>query len=634
MSPTTGAERSTVISPTARPAAWLPAVSTRLAVNPADPAYHNNLGNVLSNLGRLEEAAGAIGHALEHQPDNPQVRNNMGIILRRLGRFDEAARHFQGAVTAKPDYVEAHSNFGNLLMDMERFDDAAATFRHALELNPGFAVAHGNLGNALKRGGRYQEAIASYRRALKIEPAFGDALNNLAEALKETGEVAEAIPLYRRALAQGKGDQGTGHATSLEGVHANLLFALNCLPDMDPAAVLAEHRAWAGRLAPPAQPARHDPQRRLRVGYVSADFRRHSVAYFIEPVLEHHDRSAFEVFCYANVARPDEVTDRLRGRAEHWRDIRIHDDGAAARMIRDDAIDILVDLGGHTMDSRLAVFARRPAPVQVTWLGYPNTTGLAGMDYRLTDAVADPEGTDAWHSERLVRLAGGFLCYRPRTDAPEVPPPEGSHGDAGRPVTFISCNNLAKVTPSVVETWAAILGRVPGSRMVLKAKGLYDDHTRSRVTDRFAAHGIAPDRIETRGWIVEGSPLAVYAGADVALDTFPYNGTTTTCESLWMGVPVVTLAGDRHAARVGASILGRLGLTDLVSATPAAYTECAVALAGDAERRQELRRDLRAMMAASGLTDGPAFTAKLEDAYRTMVRERCAAGAGGPGSRE
>ena len=392
--------------------------------------------------------------------------------------------------------------------------------------------------------GQYEAAGAAFEAALSLMPAYADALSNRGEVLRETGEAGAAIDYYRRALdADG----------ARPAIHSNLLYALNCVTDVDRGAVAAEHRRWAQAHARPATAtATHnnaaDPERRLRIGYVSPDFRRHSAAYFIEPVLAAHDPAAVEIFCYASSSLRDEVSDRLRALAHGWRDIDALDDGEAAKRIGADGIDILVDLSGHTMNGRLALFAGKPAPVQVTYLGYPNTTGLNAMDYRLTDARADPEGDgEAFHSETLVRLSGGFLCYRPPDDAPAVAPPNNG------PVTFISCNNLAKVTPPVVAAWAALLARLPDCRLALKAKALGDAGARRRMAERFADHGVAAGRIDLMGWVETGSHLGVYGGADIGLDTFPYNGATTTCEALWMGVPVVTLAGDRHAGRVGAS---------------------------------------------------------------------------------
>jgi predicted O-linked N-acetylglucosamine transferase (SPINDLY family) len=345
------------------------------------------------------------------------------------------------------------------------------------------------------------------------------------------------------------------------------------------------------------------------------------VSYFFEPVLAAHDAAAFEVFCYSDAPVADAVTQRLRAQAGQWRDIAGLSDERVAALIRADRIDLLVDLAGHTARNRLLVFARRPAPVQATWLGYPNTTGLAAIDFRVTDAVSDPPGqTEAWHTEELVRLAGPFSCYAPPAESPPVSPlPALAAGH----VTFGCLNNLAKLTPPTVALWAQLLGAVAGSRLLLKASGLADAETAARLRQEFAGQGIDPARLDLRG---AGQSVArhlgVYHQVDVALDPFPYNGTTTTCEALWMGVPVVTLAGDAHVSRVGASLLTHLDLTACIAESPAAYVDRARGLAGDLARLAVLRAGLRERLRASPLCDGPGFTRQLEDAFRAMWRRK------------
>jgi predicted O-linked N-acetylglucosamine transferase (SPINDLY family) len=589
-------------------------MANAVELKPDAAGFHNNLGNVLSSLGRRAEAVQAYERALALRPDDPQTLNNLGSTLYAMARLDAAAEAYERALKLRPEYPEALSNYGNVLIDQGRIADAVAANQKALALNPAYPVAHNNLGNGLRRLGRYEDAVQAYIRALELKPLYADALCNLAETLKEQGRALEALPFYEKALAVDPRQAG---------IHSNLLLALNSVESLSRMAVYAEHKRWGERFAaaPPAHAKAKDPDKRLRVGYVSPDFRKHSVAYFIEPVIAAHDRNAVEVFCYANVAVADAVTARIKDSADGWRDIRGLTDADAAAKIRADGIDILVDLAGHTMDGRLPLFALKPAPVQVTYLGYPNTTGLAAVDYRLTDAVADPEGeADRYHTERLIRLANGFLCYRPPADAPDVaPPPFLANGF----VTFGSCNNLSKIGPATVAAWAAILKRVPEAWLFLKAKPLADEGTRRRLAGRFAEHGIDPDRLVMTGWIVDGNHLAVYKRIDVGLDTFPYNGTTTTCEALWMGVSVVTLAGDRHAARVGASLLTRAGLDDLIAQSPEVYVERAVALAGDPARLGALRAGLRDTVARSALSDAQGFTRTLEAAYRHMWRAWC-----------
>ena len=411
--------------------------------------------------------------------------------------------------------------------------------------------------------------------------------------------------------------------------HSNLVFSMNYDAAATQQTIFAESRAWheshaaaLGRRAPGHANAR-DPERRLRVGYVSPDFREHSVAYFLEPLIAAHDRAAFEVFCYAQVARPDQRTERFRGLADTWRSTVGMTDADLATAVREDRIDILVDLAGHTGGNRLLAFDRRPAPVQLSWLGYPNTTGTEAIDARLTDAIADPPGpSDALHSETLVRLPNGFLCYAPTADAPAIgAPPARSTGH----VTFGSFNALAKITPAVVAAWARILLGVPGSRLVIKSGPLADAATRARYLEMLAAAGVDAGRVDLRAWIdARSGHLGAYANIDIGLDPFPYNGTTTTCEALWMGVPVVTLAGDRHAGRVGASLLTRIGLAELVADTTDGYVETAVHFAGDLDGLPARRLALRDRMMSSPLCDAAGFARDVEAAYRAMWRRWCA----------
>jgi predicted O-linked N-acetylglucosamine transferase (SPINDLY family) len=357
------------------------------------------------------------------------------------------------------------------------------------------------------------------------------------------------------------------------------------------------------------------------VGYVSPDFINHAVARFIEPVLSDHDRSRFEVFCYSNAQTPDTVTARLRALSEHWRDTALLDDAQTAALIREDRIDLLVDLAGHTAGNQLLVFARKPAPVQITWIGYPNTTGMGAMDYRLTDAIADPPGlSEAFHREQLVRLPGPFSCYLPSAESPDVNPlPALSAGH----VTFGSFNQFAKLTPAVVELWARLLRECPSAHLLLRARSLADNETASRLRETFARLGVDPGRLE-----LDGSQLSVaahqgcYHRVDLALDPFPYNGTTTTCEALWMGVPVIALAGRTHVARVGASLLTHLGTPEWIAQSPDDYIERCRALASDLPKLAAIRAGLRARFRASPLGDAKGFTRNLETTYATLWARR------------
>ena len=456
-------------------------------------------------------------------------------------------------------------------------------------------------------------SIAAAEAAIRIDPDHADAHSALAIALGNQGRLGEASAEFQRVLAL-EPDNATAFS--------NLLFLSNYDADL-PLETLAErHRAYGRRFERVMAPRRsaavaHAPGRRLRVGYVSADFRQHSVSYFAGSLLAAHDRSAVEVICYANVQQPDETTRRLQALADGWRNIYGLADAAAADLVLADRIDILVDLAGHTAGNRLGIFARRPAPVQVSCIGYPNSTGLTRMDYRLVDEITDPPGDgDDLYTERLVRLPRCFLAYQPPADAPPVVArPSATTG----PITFGSFNTLPKVNAGTVAAWAAILDRVPGSRILIKAPSLADAGTRAACEAIFARHGIATSRLELLGALKErGDHLGLYNRIDIGLDCFPYNGTTTTCEALWMGVPVVTFRGDRHAGRVGASLLHAVGLDDLVAPSLDGFIDRACDVAGEPKRLAALNRTLRARMQASPLCDSQELARAVEAAYREM----------------
>jgi predicted O-linked N-acetylglucosamine transferase (SPINDLY family) len=361
------------------------------------------------------------------------------------------------------------------------------------------------------------------------------------------------------------------------------------------------------------------PERRLRIGYVSPNFSRHSVGYFVEPLIAHHDRERYEIICYYNHRLADETTARIRALADHWHDIPDASDERVERTIREDGIDILVDLAGHSKANRLGVFARRPAPVQMTWLGYPDTTGVTAIDYRITDPIADPAPeADECHTERLLRL-GVFLCYQPPRDSAPV-----SERDGNGDVVFASFNSLPKLNEPTIRMWSRILEAVPRARLVLKAGALNYSDTVDRVVECFERNGIGAQRLSLHGWIADrGQHLQLYGDVDIALDTSPYNGTTTTCEALWMGVPVVSLAGTIHMSRVGATILCATGLQELVASGPDEYVDIAVALAGNPGRRRALRRELRGRLESSPLLDHEGYARQLEHQYRQCWNEWC-----------
>lgn len=566
--------------------------------------------------GRYEQAENTCRAILRGQPGNPDALHLLGLINDQAGIHPIAVALIRKAIAIDPDQASFHHSLGGALLTQGKVDDAIASFRRAIALDPGQAKARTGLGNALLAQGKTAEAIACFREALSLAPDFALARTSLGKALVDQGKSAEAIACFREALAL---------APDSSVAHSCLLFTLHYCPSADRETLFSEARAWGERHAEPLareiRPHQNvpDPARRLRVGYVSADFRQHPVGYFFESVLSAHDRTRFEVFCYSNGEGADDVTARIRSASDHWRSIRHGSDEAVAELIRSDAIDILVDLSGHTGWNRLLVFARKPAPVQATWLGYIDTTGVRAIDYIIGDSVVCPEGDEGLYVEEVVRLPGDFLCYTPRYTVDVAPPPALSRGYP----TFGCFNNLAKVTPDVVALWAQVLRALPDARICLKAYALDDPEIRDHVARAFVVQGIAAERVRLLGRSSHADYLAAYAEVDVALDPFPYNGGTTTIEALWMGVPVVSLLGDRFSSRMGASHLSTVGLSELIAESPRDYVDKAVALARDLPGLAALRSDLRDRLLQSSLGDRIGFARGVETVYREIWRQWC-----------
>jgi len=586
-------------------------------IEPSRPDFLNTLGVANQALGHFADAEDCFRGALSLKPDYAIAHNNLGIALRELKRPQEAESSFHEAARIQPDYAEAHNNRGNVLSELGRLEEAERSLRQAIRIRADYAEAHGNLGIVLRGLRRLAEAERSGRRAIALKPGFAEAHNDLGVALFGLGRISEAERSYRQALALNP---------ALAVAQGNMAYLLNCAAGRSSMEILDAHREFAQRFCPPADPRPHrnsrDPGRRLRVGYVSADLRRHSVAFFVEPVLAHHDRENFDIFCYSNSAHADAVTGRLKSCADHWREVFALDDASLAGLVREDGIDILVDLGGFSANNRLTAFARKPAPVQATWLGYPTTTGMPQMDYRISDWAVDPKGADGLNVERVVRLPGSYFCYGGPGLEPEVGTLPGLRD--GR-ITFGSFNNLTKIGDEIVRLWVRLLDAQPNSRLVLKSAPLAEASTAEDVRRRFEALGLARERLILSGWKAGiEEHLQVYQDVDIALDSYPYNGATTTCEALWMGVPVVSLTGATHASRMGSSILGAVGLQELVAQTPDQYLDIASGLARDPARLAALRAGLRVRMRASSLMDAQRFTRNLESAYRAMWQSWCA----------
>jgi predicted O-linked N-acetylglucosamine transferase (SPINDLY family) len=504
---------------------------------------------------------------------------------------------------------------GRALLAAGRVDAAVAHFDAAVRAHPESGRLRAELAGALFRAGRHRDASNVCCQAIADGFQHSSILNNLGSILGIEGRVSEAVEAFRAAMLI---DPGSVVA------HSNLLLALQCLDGIPPGELFQEHRRFGARFTAARRrkhPNREDPERKLNIGYVSGSFRRHPVAQILEPVLREHCRRRYALFAYSNYPLADEVTERLKTAFDVWRGIHELDDRAAAERIRADRIDVLIDLDGHSSGNRLPLFALKPAPVQATWLGYPGTTGLSQMDYRITDAVSDPAGAEEWHTERLLRIEPLFLAFQPPAGAPEVgPAPILNNGR----ITFGSFNQLRKLSSAASRLMARVLVATPGSNLLLKSRALADDAVRGTVQARFAECGIPPDRVECLGLVADQSAhLALYNEVDIALDPAPYNGTTTTCEALWMGVPVITLEGDRHAARVGCTLLRAAGLSQFIASDEGAYVGLAAALASDCAHLARLRAQMRATVAASRLCDVAGFAGRLERVFRTSWTDWC-----------
>ncbi len=656
-----------------------------IALRPDYPEAHLTLGHALLDLGRADEALRRFRDAIGIKPDLAAAHNGLGIAFQRLGQWPAARAALQRAVALQPAYAEAWTNLGNVLWAQGALDKAIAAHREALKFRPDYAVAYANLGTALRAKGLLSEAIAAYREALARAPHLAAAHNDLGTALRETGNPAEALEAFDRALALDPANAGAAYnrgvalsdldrlpeaadalrrAIGLDPHRAaphyalgnvmrdlgelpgavaefraavrcdagfadawsNLLFLLPCLPDETDETLAQANRDWAAvaqRAAldlPPPDNAR-DPDRRLRIGYVSTEFRQHHFLAEFLPVLRAHDRQHFHITCYADVASPDAETHMVGRLADSFRNLAGRDTRAQAETIRGDGIDILVSLTGYLARDR-HLFVNRLAPVQASYINHITTTGLATMDCRIGDPWLDPPSAAAADPETPLRLASGFSVFDPPADAPEAGPlPAVANGY----VTFGCFNNLIKISDPAIALWADVLARVPAARLLIKARDLSRPPVLAAFRRRLAAGGIDLARCELVGYVSGGlANLAAYSRVDIGLDPVPFAGGATTREMLWMGLPVITLAGASRAARIGASLLTRAGMPELVAASPADYVRIAAELAADLPALATVRRDLRRRVAASPLVDASRHTRELEQAYRQLWARWCA----------
>jgi predicted O-linked N-acetylglucosamine transferase (SPINDLY family) len=589
-----------------------------LYLNPGFVVAHNNLGIVLKEQGKLEEAVACYRQALRLNPDYVGAYHNLGAALSQQGKLGEAAACYQQALRLQPDSAEAHVNLGSALAMQGKVTEALPCFRQALRLQPDHAGAHSNLGAASKQLGQLQEAVASFQAALRLQPDYAEAHSNLGNALAAQGKIAEAMASYARALSL-KPDCAEANSNRLVALHYRAGVTLQELAEA--------HAEFERQLAAPLRAAwkahanSPDPDRRLRLGFLSPDLGRHPVGFFVIRLLENLDPDQAAAFCYSNRPTHDEVTARFRAAAMVWREVFGWNAEQLAEQIRADRIDILFDLAGHTGNNQLLVFARKPAPIQVTWAGYVGTTGLQAMDYILADRYEIPPPAEGFYCERVLRMPDGYVCYDPPGYAPAVsalPALEQEY------VTFGCFNNPAKISPQIVEIWSRVLKQLPQARLLLKYQGMNDPAVTCRIREPFTEHGIESGRIELSGWSPHPELLAEYQRIDLALDTLPYSGGLSTCEALWMGVPVITCPGETFASRHSLSHLSNIGLKETIAVTPDDYVELAVSLARDLARLAEMRAQLRQQVAVSPLCDGKRFAEEfmrvLRGVWRAWVR--------------
>lgn len=569
----------------------------------------------LHQSGRLSAAESIYRRILVQQPNHADALHLLGYALFQSGQTQAAIQFIRRAIDVQPEIPAFHNNLGTVLEKAGLTEQAAAAYRTALRLDPKYVEAHSNLGNVLQTQGLLDEAIASYQAALRYDADYFPAHFNLGNLYKEHGRQDDAVACYRRAVNLSPG---------LSTIHSNLLLALHYQAGCSASELAVEHRLWNERHAAPlrsmVRPHRNDrdEERPLRVGYVSPDFCDHAVSRFILPLLQNHDHTRFKIFAYADVAVPDRVTDRIKACVDVWRDTVGTDDSRLADLIRHDQIDVLLDLAAHTAHGRLLAFARRPAPVQVTYLAYCSTTGLDVMDYRLTDPFLDPVGTDLGnYSERSVRLPVTYWCY----SAPDLPISVGrSLARQSGPVTFGCLNNFCKITEVTLRAWGGVLRAVAGSRLLICAR---TESQRRWVHAALLAGGVESSRVRFVGNQRFADYMATYQEIDISLDPIPFTGGTTTCDALWMGVPVVSLAGATAVARGGSSLLSNVGLPELVAHTEDDYVRIAAELAHDRPRLALLRSGLRARLESSPVVDAIGFAQSFELVLREMWRGWC-----------
>ena len=582
---------------------------------------HNNYALVLSILDDLDGAEAAFMRAIELNPTEPVLHNNLGALRIRSFKLDAAIEALNRSMALRPDYVDPMRNYATVMYLTGEVEEARAAFRRVLDLAPDDVASMHGLAIALWEDQIISEAIEKAERVLELNPDYNLTRNLLGVIRVDQRRVPEGLEQMKEAAKH--------DTVSAPAFLSNYLFSSMYDPSRSNQQVFEDHKAWGDRFASAAPNPKYphvqsrDKSRRLRIGYVSPDFRAHSVSYFFEPIMQYHDRTSFEVFCYSNTIRTDVVTEGIQKAADGWIETSGLTDEHMMQRLRDDQLDIIINLGGHTAYNRMRAMACQTAPIQIEYLGYPHTSGVPAMTYRITDDRADPgPQADSFVTEQLIRMKDCFHCYRPHGKAPEPSAPP--HLSAGH-FTFASFNMLTKVNDGVLDAWTEIMRQVPDSHFLLKCKQLNEPTTVDAMKEAFERRGVDSSRLTMKGFVPSVKEhLGMYGTVDLALDTFPYNGTTTTCEAMWMGVPVLTIEGDRHSGRVGLSLMHAMGLTDeLVTPDVDSYIKRAVEWAHDTQMVDALRSNMRPRMAASPLRDEVGFTRQLEQIYRARWEDWC-----------
>ncbi len=638
-----------------QPAAGLELIKRAIKINPRVAEYHVNLGTLLEQLGRRDEAIAAYRHAIALQSDLAEAHNNLGNALAAKGQFELAVASYREALRQRPKFADAFFNLGNSMYELGQYEEAVTAYQHSLEIEPwppaysnladtlrelgrkteaidayqkalaiwpGESPIHKNLGDVYHSQGQIDIAIECYQRAMEFNPANAVAMSNLGNAYKDRGQIPEAIDCYQRSIAIDP---------QYEVADANRVYALTMHSKYDGPALLRELRIWEDRHAGRGQSAQrpHENERssdrRLRIGYVSADFRNHVIGRNLLPLFRDRDRKQFEVFCYFNARRSDAMTEKFRAMTDGWRDIVKLNDRQAADLIRADRIDILIDLSLHAAGNRLLIFAQKPAPVQVTFAGYPGGTGLSAIDWRLSDPYLDPPGSDGDYVEKTYRLPHSFWCYDPQAmqwDRDGEAPPEVAELPALQNgyITFGCLNTFAKINQGVLDLWARVLAGIENSHLLVMAPPGF---CRERVMEALAKRGVTAERAEFTTYHPRRAYLNQFNRIDLALDTFPYNGHTASLDAMWMGVPVISRVGATVVGRAGWSQLSNLGLTEFAAHSDGEFVKIAAEWAGNLPRLTDLRRTLRQRMLNSPLTDGNLFAKSIEAAYRAIWSEYC-----------